>query len=494
MHIVLWDTRKLGASKDFAGGYGVGMYPARRGLRNRLIRWFYTRDRRPTALVFAYLAAAMKQLGHRVEYVEDRVHQGADVYIFCPSLITLHLERQAMVEIAARNPAARLLVVGLVASTMPEAFNAMDVTIVKGEAEQLLWRFDEVLARPKATVQLGVIEDLDRLPLPDWSLFRPRRFRVGYDFTQFPTALIQSSRGCSLGCNYCPYIILESATRFRSPESVVDEIGHGVRNWGFRSFKFRDPLFGVNRASVFRLAELIGRLPRKIQFSVESRIELMKPEVLKVLQRVGLTSVTVGIETPNPTTQKRYHRVAIAEDRQRQFIDTCRRLGIRTVAGFMIGFPEDTVDSIDRVRVYAQSLNPTFANFNIVTPYPGTEFFEQVRDRIADFDFSRYTVYNPVLKYDHLTPEQVEQWHEMCYRRYYFRWEYLRANGPLLWPRLARLLAGPAEKPSAADDSHPGVPRPLSGLNLPADKHFRQDGPHHHPGKSERPVDRREAG
>ena len=48
-----------------------------------------------------------------------------------------------------------------------EAFAGLDVTVVKGEAEQLLWKLDDVLARPGATVQLGVIEDLDSLPLPD---------------------------------------------------------------------------------------------------------------------------------------------------------------------------------------------------------------------------------------------------------------------------------------------------------------------------------------
>ena len=67
-----------------------------------------------------------------------------------------------------------MLVVGTTASVMPEAFEGLGVTVVKGEAEQLLWRLDEVLARPGAVVQLGVLEDLDRLPLPDWSPFRPR--------------------------------------------------------------------------------------------------------------------------------------------------------------------------------------------------------------------------------------------------------------------------------------------------------------------------------
>jgi anaerobic magnesium-protoporphyrin IX monomethyl ester cyclase len=492
MRIVLWDTRKLDASKDFAGGFGVGNYPGGKGLRNKIIRHFYTRDRRPVALLFAHLAAIFRRLGHQVEYTEDHILAGADLYVFSPSLITLHLERQAMARTLAGNPRARVLVVGLVASTMPEAFDGLEVTVVKGEAEQLLWRLEDVLAQPSATVQLGTIDDLDLLPPPDWSPFDPRRFRIGYDFWRFPTALIQASRGCTFKCNYCPYIILENSTRFRSPEAVVDEIRHDIRHWGFRSFKFRDPLFGLSRKQVFRLAELLGRLPRRIQFSIETRIELVPPEVLRVLKRMGLTSITVGIETPADETLQKYRRAPVREDRQYEFINTCRRLGIRTVAGFLIGFPEDTQQSIRRVLDYATIINPTFANFNIVTPYPGTEFFEQMKGQIADFDFSRYTVYTPVLKYEHLSAEQLSALHAKCFRHFYFRWPYLRANAHLLWPLLQRLGIGRRQQPAVgADPAHPGVPRPLSGVEALQRRGLRQDGPHRRPGASSQGGGRR---
>jgi len=478
MHVVLWDTRKLGASKDFAGGFGVGQYPGHGGLRGKIIRRFYTRDRRPVALLFAHLAAIFRQLGHDVDYTEDRIRADADLYVFCPSLITLHLERQAIAEVLASNPRARVLVVGLVASVMPEAFEGLDVTIVKGEAEQLLWKLDEVLARPGATIQLGTLEDLDLLPMPDWSPFKPRKFRIGYDFWRFPTALIQASRGCTFKCNYCPYIILENATRFRDPEAVVDEMRHGIRHWGFRSFKFRDPLFGLSRKLVFRLADLIGQLPKKVHFSIETRIGVVPPEVLQALKRVGLTSITVGIETPEAETLKRYRRTTIRDDKQREFVDTCRHLGIRTVAGFMIGFPEDTEASIRGVIEYAKAVNPTFANFNIVTPYPGTEFFGQIKGQIADFDYSRYTVYTPVLKYEHLSNEQMAALHAKCFNHFYFRWPYLRENAHLLWPRLRTLGFGsrPPSLPEA-EPAHPGVPKPAG--TVPLGELFEQKGLRH---------------
>jgi radical SAM superfamily enzyme YgiQ (UPF0313 family) len=316
-------------------------------------------------------------------------------------------------------------------------------------------------------VQLGVIEDLDRLPLPDWSLLGPSQFRIGYDFWRFPTGLIQASRGCRFKCNYCPYLVLDNATRFRDPEAVGDEIREGIRRWGFQSFKFRDPLFGLSRERTFRIIEQIGRLPRKIQFSIESRIELLPLETLRLMKRAGLTSITVGIETPSDPTLQNYRRQTIDKDRQRAFIAACRELGIRTVAGFMIGFPEDTEQSIRRVRDYAIALGPTYANFNVVTPYPGTGFFEHIRDRMEEIDYGRFNVYTPVLKYAHLTPERIEWLLAKCFRRFYFRWQYLRENAALLWPGLRRFGLGAARQSEPqADAAGSGMAKPAAELHI----------------------------
>ena len=454
MRVVLWDTRKLDVAKDFAGGFGVGQFPRRGGWRGRVVRYAFKRDRRPVALAFAYLAAIFRQLGHKVEYSEDRVPPGADLYVFHPSLITLSLERQAIQQVLRASPQAKVLVTGIMAHVLPEAFADLKVTLVRGEVEQLLWKLDEVLAA-EATVNVGSVRDLDALPFPDWSLFEPHRFRVAYDFWKFPTAFIQQSRGCTFSCNYCPYIVVENKTRFRSPECVVAEMRRGMEQHGFRSFKFRDPLFGLDRKRVFRLAELIGSLPRKVQFSIEGRIDLLKADVVKELQGVGLTSITVGIETPNEETLRNYKRAPIKDDRQREFVTMCRRLGVRTVAGFMIGFPEDTAASIQSVLKYAKAVGPTFANFNIVTPYPGTEFFNQVRDDIASFDFTNYSVYTPVMKYRHLSTGQVAELHARSFIGYYFRTRWLAENAHLLWPRLARLG-------SRRIHADPGVPEPMA--------------------------------
>ncbi len=197
------------------------------------------------------------------------------------------------------------------------------------------------------------------------------------------------------------------------------------------------------------------------------------------MKRAGLTSVTVGIETPSDPTLQNYRRQTIDQDRQHAFIAACRELGIRTVAGFMIGFPEDTEQSIRCVRDYAIALGPTFANFNVVTPYPGTGFFEHARDRLGEIDYNRFNVYTPMLKYDHLTPERIEWLLAKCFRRYYFRWQYLRENAALLWPGLRRwgLGATRGSEPQTAGAGS-AAPQPLAGLQILESEGRRSDGPH----------------
>jgi radical SAM superfamily enzyme YgiQ (UPF0313 family) len=439
LHIVLWDTRHGGAFKDFAGGFGVGQFRGT-GLRAKVIEYFYRNDFRSPPLAYGYLAAGLAQLGHTVEYCLEETPP-ADVYIFNPALMTLPYELTVIRKLKEQSPQTEILVVGQVASTMPDAFAGCDCRVLNGEPEQLIVKFGEVLAATGQKVSIGTVASLDALPFPDWSVFPYWQFQVGYDFSKFPTAYVQSSRGCTLSCTYCPYIILENKVRTRSPALVADEIRRNMATYGFRSFKFRDPLFGAKRKHVEELAAELGKLPHKFQFSVESRIELLSREVLEMLREVGLTSVTVGIETPSRETLVKYKRAPIKDDKQSQFVEMCRSLGIRVVAGFMIGFPEDTRQTIRAVLRYAKQVDPYVANFNVCTPYPGTGFIGEIGHLIASRDWSRYDVYTPNLKYEHLTAEIVAELHQECFRQYYFRWQYLAENWQFLFPRMYSLVS-----------------------------------------------------
>ena len=121
-----------------------------------------------------------------------------------------------------------------------------------------------------------------------------------------------------------------------------------------------------------------------------------------------------------------------------------------------------------------------------------------MKDQIADFDFTKYTVYTPVMKYKHLTAEQVQFWHAKCFMRYFFRWEWLTSNAHLMWPKLrllgvgrkyarqaAELLAAKAAAGNATTIPAGDVqPQPASKHGalpiLESPRELRTDPPHRH--------------
>ena len=194
---------------------------------------------------------------------------------------------------------------------------------------------------------------------------------------------------------------------------------------------------------------------------------------------MGLTSITVGIETPDDAKLSHYRRAPIEADRQREFIATCRGLGIRTVAGFLIGFPGDTEESIRRVRDYALLVNPTFANFNVVTPYPGTAFFEAMRERIGDVRLQPLHGLHAgaEVRASHAASESSTGWRSASTGS-------TSAGNTSATTRTCsgrasqRLGIGKGPPAARAEAGHAGVPRPLSGLEILDRKGLRPDGPH----------------
>ncbi len=432
----------------------------------------------------AYLAAVFQRLGHRVTCVEDRLPGAADLVVFCPAMATVAIERWVMTRLLARDPAIRILVAGPVAGVLPEAFADLDVTVVKGEAEQLLWKLDEVLERPGAVVQLGQMENLDRLPPADWSPFAPWRFRMPDRFWRFPTALIEQGRGCGQGCEYCGVAAAEGETRLRTAAAIAEEMARGIRGWGFHSFHFRDPQFIQSESQVFRLADQLGRLPAAIQFSIRAAPRSVSRAMLRALKRVGLTCLEFAIEPPDDSGIGQPGQEGAEGDAGGKLIEACRGLGVRTIGGVVVGRPEETEESVRRLIDHACRLNPTFLRFHFLTPYPGTELGRRYGERIDDFRLHRYTGGVPIVRGEHLAPARLQALCAEGRRRFYFRRSYLRANGALLLPILGVLRRRGEAKAEAGQG---GPPRPAGAVERGSGRRaWRRDGPHARPGMADR--------
>ena len=122
------------------------------------------------------------------------------------------------------------------------------------------------------------------------------------------------------------------------------------------------------------------------------------------------------------------------EAHQRRIVERCRQLGISTAAYYVFGFLPDTWDSIAATIEYAISLGTTFAQFKILTPYPGTPLWTQLAPRIYETDWERFDGYTPTFRHPNLSPEELRFLLGAAYARFYVRpsWltNYLRIGNP----------------------------------------------------------------
>jgi radical SAM superfamily enzyme YgiQ (UPF0313 family) len=289
------------------------------------------------------------------------------------------------------------------------------------------------------------VEDLDSLPFPAWRHFGFDRFRYlpyfpgGRGF--FP---VLSSRGCALSCAYyCPYTAVTGRKwRKRTPQNVVAELEHLVRDCGARRVLFRDPLFTLDRARAVQIADGIRAAGLNLEWVCETHLDYLDEELLDRMHASGLRSIKVGIESARAEVLEGVKRHAPGDDRIRRLLAHCDRRGIGVVAFYIIGLPSDTEDSIDATVEYAMDLNTIGAQFTIATPYPGTGFYDTAssEDRLLTDDWERYDIYTPVMRHDNLSSADMQRLKSRAYSRYYLRgawagkffghqWRRLRGGG-----------------------------------------------------------------
>jgi anaerobic magnesium-protoporphyrin IX monomethyl ester cyclase len=152
------------------------------------------------------------------------------------------------------------------------------------------------------------------------------------------------------------------------------------------------------------------------------------------MHAAGLRAMSFGVESVAPTTLKKVGRRPIPEPHQREVLRRCRELGIVTAAFYVIGFAEDTWESIGATIEYSIDLGSTVAQFKILTPYPGTPLFKRMQTTITETDWERFDGFTPTFSHPSLTHAQLSFLLGHAYTQYYVRpsfvTNYLRIGSP----------------------------------------------------------------
>ena len=433
MRIVLADLKGGDGfiSKDtVVGGYGSRLKPFSKV--TRVVARMKSGFHELPSVHLGYAAALAHHAGHEVVGSAGELVDG-DAAIVLSSLVDYR--RETAWARAMRQRGVTVGFIGLAAQQLPHLFADSADFIVNGEPESALQRFfgGQALSGMALSVQ---IDDLDALPFPHWAPLVPSRRRVRVPFAGRPyggSLPVLASRSCPEFCTYCPHRI-QAGYRSRSVANILDELSYLADSHGSLHIVFRDPLFSQERDRILELCDGLRSRALSHSFECETRLDRLDGELLRIMHAAGLRAMSFGVESVAPSTLKKVGRRPIPEPHQREVLQRCRELGIVTAAFYVIGFAEDTWESIGATIDYAIDLGSTVAQFKILTPYPGTPLFKRMQPTITERDWERFDGFTPTFTHPSLTHAELRFLLGSAYTQYYMRpsflTNYLRITTP----------------------------------------------------------------
>ncbi|MCF8029718.1 MAG: B12-binding domain-containing radical SAM protein [Desulfohalobiaceae bacterium] len=271
--------------------------------------------------------------------------------------------------------------------------------------------------------------DINDIPLPSRDLLPMSSYRV-YVGNRLGTTVI-ASRGCPFNCSFCSSSELFGLRwRPREPEAIVDEVEYLYRHYGFRAVLFMDDNFTLDPDRTIRICELMLKRGLDVKWWCFSRVTSVnqREDMVESMAEAGGEMVFLGVETPHEEVLDHYGKKATSEDAQGA-VRILRKHGIRIYGSLILGDPQEDQRMIRQTISYAKSLNPNIAQFAILTPYPGTRLYDEMRPRLLDRDWSYYDGLHSVISYDYLTPEEVEGFLKKAYLTFYLQPKKLLVHG-----------------------------------------------------------------
>ncbi len=397
---------------------------------------FQSRQTALFPLGLGYIASALRGVGHEVELIDcategyhtltdigqDRTVYGlteaeirARIERFRPEMIGLSclfstLERR-MLEIARIAKEVDPNIVVVCGGPHVSAYYArltrretVDFCVI-GEGEDVIVGLCEALNGRRAIESVhalcyrrdgrivtqprtGYIESLDALAYPArdlvdmeryFAIGEPQGLRLDGEKRVRVTNLT-TSRGCPFQCTYCgKHVTWGKEYRAQSAEGVVDELEYLIEKYGVEHVAFQDDNFTADMDRAARMFDLM--VERKLNVSWEGPnglgVNFLSPELLEKMKASGCSSFTIAVESANSATLRRVKKpnyIKLAPP----IVKKAQELGIEVRGFFMIGFPGETLDEVQKTVGYAREMNLAVTNFAIVTPLPGTPLFDEL--------------------------------------------------------------------------------------------------------------------
>ncbi len=254
------------------------------------------------------------------------------------------------------------------------------------------------------------VTHLGALPRPAWHLLEMARYAPGGSASEVGV-YIQASRGCPIGCNMCPYMLVEGlAWRKNDIEAVAEEIGYLNRTFGIYRVRFRDPNFGFNRQYARALAEALIARGVKLDATVETSLEILDEETLRKMFQAGITTITTGVETNDAACMDSIGQRIKINARLRDRVQFCHSVGYHLYGTYCLGMPEETWETVATTWRFANELDIE-SGFTVLTPFPGTPlYWRAIEEGLLSraMQFSQWNSYTATVRTYALTTRDLD--------------------------------------------------------------------------------------
>jgi len=250
--------------------------------------------------------------------------------------------------------------------------------------QALAWRKDSEIVYQQ---RQNFVEDLDSLADPAWDLINLNDYYSDHSQWYNPkkqifnlAVPILTSRSCPFSCNFCAaYITMGRKFRMRSPKRVVDEIQMLHEKYGENYFSFLDDNMNLNKKHILEICSEICKRNLNIQFETLSGLHLgsLDNQVIDALEKAGCVFARLPIEHGNDRIRNNVIGKRLDRKKIYAVCEAFKKTKIRTASMFIMGFPEDTCETLDDTRRMILDLQFDFNQVSNLIPFPGTRVFEQ---------------------------------------------------------------------------------------------------------------------
>jgi radical SAM superfamily enzyme YgiQ (UPF0313 family) len=283
----------------------------------------------------------------------------------------------------------------------------------------LVWKNDEgrVIVNPRSYV------DVNSNPIPAWELIRPERYPAapnGIFSRARKIAPIIITRGCPYPCTFCGAGIASGKKlRKRNIDNVIEEIKLLKGKFGIEEIHIMDDNFTLDMDYAKEVCRTIIKENIKLYFACPNgiRLDRIDEELLKLMEKAGFYSFAVGIESGSQKTLD-YMKKELTLDEIKDKIELIKSVSKIEVTGFFIlGYPDEKVEDIEKTISFALKLPIDKANFFNFTPFPGSAEYLRLKSegKLKNIDYSKLYIHE--ISY---TPENITK------RR--FKWLQIKAH------------------------------------------------------------------